>query len=157
VRDKSYLTAADASVTARVIGPGGTPQSVELTPEPNEPGRFQADWTVPAPGLYVAEVTARRGGNELGRDVIAFERLDGVAENFHTEQNRDLLERLATSTGGRYWQPGELQELARSIPYSQSGITVRQLADLWNMPAGFLLILALRCGEWLLRRKWGLV
>ncbi len=157
VRDKRYQTAADANVTARVIGPGGAPQSVDLTPEPNAPGRFQADWTVPAPGLYVAEVTARRGGSELGRDVIAFERLDGVAENFHTEQNRDLLERLATSTGGRYWQPGELPQLARSIPYSESGITVRQLAELWNMPAGFLLILALRCGEWLLRRKWGLV
>ncbi len=157
VRDRSYLTAADASVTARVIGPGGAPQSVELTPEPNDPGRFQADWTVPSPGLYVAEVTARRGGNELGRDVVAFERLDGVAENFHTEQNRDLLERLAQSTGGRYWQPGELKQLVQSIPYSQSGITVRRLGELWNMPAGFLLILALRGGEWLLRRKWGLV
>jgi uncharacterized membrane protein len=157
VRDKSYLTAADASVTARVIGPGGAPQSVDLTAEPNAPGRFQADWTVSSPGLYVAEVTAQRGGTELGRDVVAFERLDGVAESFHTEQNRELLERLALATGGRYWQPGELRELARSIPYAQSGIAVRQLAELWNMPAGFLLILALRCGEWLLRRKWGLV
>jgi uncharacterized membrane protein len=157
VRDKSYGTAADASVGARVIGPGGAPQSIELTPVPNAPGQFQADWTVPSPGLYVAEVTARRGGTELGRDVIPFERLDGVAENFHTEQNRELLERLAAATGGRYWQPADLERLAQSIPYSQSGITVRQLAELWNMPAGFLLILALRCGEWLLRRKWGLV
>ncbi len=157
VRDKSYVTATDASVTARVIGPGGAPQSIDMTPAPNAPGQFQTDWTVPAPGLYVAEVTARRGSEELGRDVVPFERLDGVAENFHTEQNRDLLEQLASSTGGRYWQPGELKQLAQSLPYSQSGITFPQLAELWNMPAGFLLILALRCGEWLLRRKWGLV
>ncbi len=157
VRDQRYSTAVDASVAARVIGPAGAPQQIELAPVPNDPGRFAADWTVPAAGLYVAEVTARRGSEEIGRDVVPFERLDGVAENFHTEQNRELLEQLAASTGGRYWQPSELAALARSLPYSQSGLSSRELEDLWNMPANFLLILALRCGEWLLRRKWGIV
>ncbi len=157
VRDERFATAADASVSARMIGPAGTPQEIELAPVPNSPGEFQADWTAPAPGLYVAEVTARRGSEEIGRDVVPFERLDGVAENFHTEQNRELLEQLAASTGGRYWQPGELGALARSLPYSQGGIGSRELEELWNAPAGFLLILALRCGEWLLRRMWGIV
>jgi len=157
VRDKRYVEAPDASVTARIIGPGGAPQTIDLAPVPNQAGQFQVDWTVPTPGLYVAEVTARRGSEEIGRDVIPFERLDGVAENFHTEQNQALLEQLAASTGGRYWPRDDLVQLARSIPYSPSGISVRELAELWNMPAGFLLILALRCGEWLLRRKWGLV
>jgi hypothetical protein len=50
-----------------------------------------------------------------------------------------------------------MRELARSIPYSQAGLTAHELAPLWNMPAAFLLIFALKCGEWLLRRKWGLV
>lgn len=157
VRDARYFPAAEASVSARVIGPGGTPQEVELAPVANDPGRFQADWTVRTPGVYVAEVSARRQGAEVGSDVVPFERLDGVAESFHTEQNRDLLQRLAASTGGRYWRPDEMAQLARSIPYSAAGLSTRELAELWNMPAGFLLILALRCGEWLLRRKWGLV
>ncbi|HUN76828.1 MAG TPA: glutamine amidotransferase [Steroidobacteraceae bacterium] len=157
VRNKDYSSAADASVTARVIGPGGAPQEIALAPVANEPGRFEAQWTVPAQGLYVSEITARRGAEELGRDVVPFERVDGIAESFHTEQNRDLLERLAASTGGRYWQPGDLGELARSLPYSHSGVSAQRLAELWNMPAGFLLILALRSGEWLLRRRWGLV
>ena len=34
---------------------------------------------------------------------------------------------------------------------------MRQIDDLWNMPAAFLLLLGLRCGEWLLRRKWGVI
>ncbi len=157
VRDERYLTAQDASVSARVIGPAGAPQQIELAPVPEAPGRFEADWTADAPGLYVAEVTARRGTEPIGSDVIPFERLDGVAESFHTEQNRDLLEQLAASTGGRYWQPSELAALARSLPYSESGISSRELEELWNMPASFLLVLALRCGEWLLRRAWGLV
>ncbi len=157
VRDERYFPAADVTATARIIGPGGAPQAVDLVPETGAPGRFRADWTVQMPGDYVAEVTARRGAVELGRDVVPFQRLDGVAESFHTEQNRELLERLAASTGGRYWRPDQMRELARSIPYSEAGLSARELAGLWNMPAIFLLILILRCGEWLLRRKWGLV
>jgi hypothetical protein len=34
---------------------------------------------------------------------------------------------------------------------------VRETRDLWDMPAIFLLLLMLRSGEWLLRRKWGVI
>ena len=157
VRDARYFPAADVNVTARVIGPDGAPQSIDLQPVRDEPGRFAADWTAQSPGEYVAEVDARRGAVPLGRDVVPFQRLDGIAESFHTEQDRDLLERLAADTGGRYWRPDQMGELARSIPYSQAGLTTHELAPLWNMPAVFLLLFALKCGEWLLRRRWGVV
>jgi uncharacterized membrane protein len=157
VRDKDYRSAADVGVSAHLIGPGGVNATVELDPVANAPGRFQADWTAPTPGLYVAELTAHRGKEEIGTDVATFQRLDGVAESFHTEQNRNLLESLATRTGGRYVQPGDLRGLAQEIPYSAAGVTLRQINDLWNMPIVFLVLLAARCGEWLLRRKWGVV
>jgi uncharacterized membrane protein len=157
VRDKDYHPAADVRVTARVIGPGGLAAAVELSPVPNSPGHFQADWAAPTPGLYVAELTARRGAEEIGSDVVTFQRQDGVAENFHTEQNRSLLETLAASTGGRYLRPAQLGSLADDIPYSRAGISVQQVKELWNMPIAFLVILGLRAGEWLARRKWGVV
>jgi len=102
-------------------------------------------------------VAAQRGSAELGRDSLSFERRDGVAENFHTQQNRELLQRLAASTGGRYWQPEQTAALAAAIPYSAAGISAQQLKELWNMPSVFVLLLALRLGEWLLRRRWGIV
>src|SRR5262249_54265496 len=105
VRDKDFHPAADARGTARVIGPGGLAAELELNPTPNSPGHFQAAWSAQIPGLYVAELTARRGAEVIGSDVVTFQRQDGVAENFHTEQNRALLENLATSTGGRYLRP----------------------------------------------------
>jgi uncharacterized membrane protein len=157
VRDNEYHPAADALVKARVIGPAGLTAALTLDPVPNSPGRFQAEWSAPTPGLYVTELTARRGAEDIGSDVVTFQRLDGVAESFHTEQNRALLEGLAASTGGRYVRPAELASLAGDIPYSQAGITVQQIKELWNVPIAFLLILALRAGEWLLRRKWGVV
>ena len=157
VRDKNYQPLPDAQVEAHVLGPGGIAAAVPLTQDPNVPGVFQGEFTAEKPGSYTSEVVAKRGDEEIGRDVLAFERVDGVAENFHTGQNRELLEKLAAETGGRYWQPQELSSLPSEISYSDAGITTRETKDLWNMPIVFLLILGLCSAEWLLRRKWGIV
>jgi uncharacterized membrane protein len=157
VRDKNFLPAADAHVEAHILGPGGEAAQIELQPDPNTPGTFHSDWTADRPGSYLTEVIATRGKDELGRDVLTFARMDGVAENFHTEQNRELLEKLSQQTGGRYWKPEELSRLPSEISYSEAGITVRDTKELWNMPIVFLLLLLLPSSEWLLRRKWGVL
>ena len=157
VRDKDYLPASDASVQAHISGPGGASATLDLAPDPNTPGTFEGEWDADHPALYSVLVTAKRANADLGSDSLNFERTDGVAENFHLEQNRDLLERLSSQTGGRYWQPAEASHLAREIPYSEAGISFRQVKELWNMPFVFLLILLLRCSEWILRRRWGIV
>jgi uncharacterized membrane protein len=157
VRDKAYMPAADSQVQAHVMGPNGFSAMVDMQPAPNTPGIFQADFTADQPGSYLAEVTAQRAGQELGSDTVAFQRLDGVAENFHTEQNRSLLEELASQTGGKYWHPEDLSKLPAEIPYSAAGITMRETKELWDMPIIFFLVILLRFSEWFLRRKWGIV
>jgi uncharacterized membrane protein len=160
VRDRQYNPAPDAKVEAHILGPSGISALVEMTPVPDSPGQFQALWSAPQSGAYLTEVTAQRADptvKELGRDVLTFQRMDGIAENFHTEQNRDLLERLATQTGGQYWKPADLSKLAGAIPFSEAGVTVRETKDLWDLPLVFLVLLLLRFSEWWLRRKWGIV
>jgi len=157
VRDKNFLPAADAHVEAHILGPGGAAAQIEMTPDPNTPGSYRAEWSADQAGTYLTEVIATRDKEELGRDVLNFARMDGVAENFHTEQNRDLLEKLASETGGRYWTPQEFSKLPSEISYSEAGITVRDTKELWNMPIVFLLLLLLPTVEWLLRRRWGVV
>ncbi len=173
VRDQQYNPAPDARVEAHILGPSGVSALVEMTPVPGSPGQFQATWSAPRAGSYLTEVTAQRnvpvngpnndpGPNtgtvkELGREVLTFQRMDGVAENFHTEQNRDLLERLAAQTGGQYWKPADLGKLAGAISFSDAGVTVRETKDLWDLPLVFLVLLLLRFSEWWLRRKWGIV
>jgi hypothetical protein len=154
VRDHDYLPVTDAKVTAHVIGPDGLSALVDMTPAADSPGVFRANWTAEKPGSYLAEVTAS-GQTENG--TLPFERIDGVAENFHTEQNRELLEKLASETGGRYWKPDELTRLPNEISYSDAGISVRDIKEIWNMPVVFLWLLFLISTEWLLRRKWGVV
>jgi uncharacterized membrane protein len=160
VRDRQFQQAANAHVTAHILGPQDVNALVDLTPSEETPGLYQTEWTAEKPGTYVAEVIAESAGSqpqELGRDVVTFQREDGVAENFHTEQNRHLLEQLASETGGRYWKSSDLKNLPRDISYSEAGISVRSTKELWDMPIVFVLLLGLPIGEWLLRRKWGVI
>ncbi len=157
VRDKEFKPVANAQVQARFMSPDGTSATVELAPVPLEEGIYGGDWTAEKPGSYVAEIIAGRDTEELGREVISFRREDGVAESFHTGQNRELLEKLSDQTGGRYYRPDTASKLASDISYSEAGITARETRDLWDMPIVFLLALAIRSSEWLLRRKWGVV
>ena len=164
VRDPQYMPAPDAQVTAHLTGPEGLSVMVDMTPAADRPGTFHAAWTAEKPGEYLAEVTAQRRSQknhdqmeQLGSATLPFQRIDGVAENFHTVQNRELLEKLASETGGRYWTPQELSRLPNEISYSDAGISVRDIKELWNMPVIFLWLLLLISAEWLLRRKWGVV
>ena len=157
VRDKEYKPVTNAKVQARFMSPDGTSATMELAPVPLEEGIYGGEWTAEKPGSYVAEILAGRDQEEIGHDVLSFRREDGVAENFHTTQNRELLEKLAEQTGGRYYKPAEASKLSSEISYSEAGITTRETRDLWDMPVIFLLALAIRASEWLLRRKWGVV
>ncbi len=157
VRDKTYLPMSDARVKANILGPANLNASVELQPDPVEPGVYTGEWNADAAGSYIVEVTANRGEENIGRDVLTFRREDGVAENFRAEQNRELLEKLAAQTGGKYYRPADAGKLAKEVEYSEAGITVRETKDLWDMPAVFLLLLLVRSSEWLLRRKWGFI
>lgn len=157
VRDKAYLPVSNAQVTANVIAPDASSQTVTLRPDPVREGMYFS--TVPAPlqGSYVAEVSAARDDRSLGKDVAVFRREDGIAENFHREQNRELLEKLADQTGGHYYTPGDAERLSHDIAYSEAGITSREIRDLWDMPIVFFLLIVLRSSEWVLRRHWGVV
>ncbi len=157
VRNKDYNLASDANVHANIIGPDGASHTVPLHPEPLTQGIYVADWDATQSGSYIAEVAAGQGKTDLGRDVITFQRENGVAENFHREQNRDLLQKLAEETGGHYYTPQTARHLLDEISFSEAGVTAHETLDLWNMPVIFFLLLALRSTEWLLRRRWGTV
>jgi uncharacterized membrane protein len=157
VRNKDYLPVSDATVEARIQLPDGTATTVPMALDPLAEGVYVATWSALPVGSYLAEVTARRGSQELGRDVFNFRREDGVAENFGIEQNRELLAKLSQETEANYYTPANASRLLDEISFSEAGLTVRETRDLWNMPIVFLVLLALAAAEWLLRRRWGIV
>lgn len=157
VRGKEYELLPDGQVEARVSGPAGAAATVMLQPDPVQPGVYTGEYAAEQAGSYLVETVASRNGERVGVDTMAFRREDGVAESFYTEQNRELLERLSSETGGKYWTPENTEKLPEEIALSEAGISTREIKDLWNLPVVFLLLAGLRAGEWLLRRKWGAV
>lgn len=157
VRNRQFLPSTDGTLEARISGPGGVAATVSLQPDPVTPGVYVGEWGAEKPGSYLVEMYATRAGEEVGRDTVSFRREDGVTEAFHTQQDRETLERLSTQTGGKYWTPQNVSKLPEEITYSEAGITTREVKDLWNIPIVFLLLALLRGGEWMLRRKWGAV
>lgn len=155
VRDERFDPVSDATVELQVAPERDAAFSQRMQPSGRGDGRYTATIDAASTGLYRIEMSARAGNKEVGSAVTHVLRNDGVAEHFATYQHRDLLERIAKVTGGRYWRLGELDGLAGAIPYSKAGILERQTLDLWNLPIVFLGLLALKLGEWLLRLRWG--
>jgi hypothetical protein len=157
VRTRAYEPVSDARVWATLVGEDGGRDTFELEPAPGQRGLYETRLAAPKPGLHRIEVHATHGDADLGRASTVVYREDGVAEGFHPEQNADLLRGIAGATGGRYWTVDDLGDIAGEITYSGAGITVRETLDLWDMPAVFVLALALRAAEWLVRRGGGRV
>jgi len=157
VRGKDFQPLANARVEARMVGPEGLADTVEMSPVANEEGVYVAEWKAEKPGSYLSEIVVVQDEKEVGRDVVMFRREDGVAENFRAAQNRELLEKLAEQTGGRYYRAADAKRLLDEISYSEAGITTRETRDLWDMPIVFFAAILLRGSEWLLRRRWGVV
>ena len=154
VRDKTFQPVSNVRVLGHVVGPDGLSETITLNPQPLEEGVYTADYTAEKPGSYLVEIS---NSADTSRDVVMFRREDGVAENFRTTQNKELLQKLSEQTGGTYYTASDAKKLVNEISFSDSGITTHQNLDLWDMPIVLFIAIALRSGEWLLRRKWGVV
>ncbi|MPY86397.1 MAG: hypothetical protein GEU99_00570 [Luteitalea sp.] len=71
-------------------------------------------------------------------------------------RNDAALERLAEATGGRLLAARELAQLPALIAARTSSPRVWVQRELWHNPWTFLLVAAMLCTEWALRRRWGL-
>lgn len=154
IRNEKFEPVNDATVAVTVAADDGTTMQVQMVPSGQGDGRYTAAVEAPSTGLYRVSMTAKARDKDLGSLETHFRRNDGVVEHFGTQQNRPLLQRIADSTGGRYWQLDQLGDLPEAMRYSKAGIVERQTLDLWNLPALFLLLLLLKMGEWLLRLRW---
>ncbi|HSO74282.1 MAG TPA: hypothetical protein VLU47_05545, partial [Blastocatellia bacterium] len=77
-------------------------------------------------------------------------------EAWNAAQNRELLERVASETGGKYYTPDGVDKLIDDITHREGAGSIRETRDLWDMPVNFLLVLVLASGEWFIRKRKGL-
>jgi len=157
IRDRKFNPVNDAHVLARITKPSGTILDVPLKFTTVDDlntyiGDFKADEVgqhgieLIGTSISVGQVTAK--SNLLVTDLNR--------EYFGAAQNSDLLKRIASESGGKYYQPGDMQSLLDDLTYRQSPYSERVTKDLWDMPINFMLIVGLLSTEWFLRKREGL-
>jgi hypothetical protein len=156
VSDEAYLDVNDAQVVARVTTPSGRSVEVPLEWTLREDGAYAGRMIADEQGIYRLEAEARRGRDTTRSQAASLLVDDHGADVEQAELRTPLLRRLASETQGRYYPLANAGALPDDVIYTESGITVREARDLWDMPALFLILLGLLCAEWSLRRMRGL-
>lgn len=156
VSDSAYVLVNGASVVARVTDPGGVVDSLPLEWTVLKDGEYRGAFVARAPGMYHVTVQARRAGRFLGYGDTYVRAQALGREFFGAGMRRAALERLAAETGGRFYTPATAGTLPQDVRYTESGATVFERYELWDMPIAFFLLLLLLGAEWGYRRARGL-
>ena len=152
--DEAKSTAADG------VPPSAT---VDFAYVPDSQGLYEAFIPpIAEPGAYTVTLLdpERYSGEEADREVstmffVASSRRP--IEMANVSASRDTVDALARWTGGRVVSPHEAEELVED--FGEGSRTVREPVEiaLWCRPWLFLLLVALVCAEWVLRKMRGLV
>jgi uncharacterized membrane protein len=156
--DETYLDANDGTVLARVRTPSGQTVEVPLSWTMRGDGVYEGRFVAQETGLYRIEAEGRRGADRaLTRAAPAALLVDDYGADVEQPELRaPLLRRIAEETGGRYYPIAQAGGLAEDVGYTESGVTVKESRDLWDMPAVFLVLLGLLGTDWAYRRRRGL-
>jgi uncharacterized membrane protein len=156
-RDDAFSPIDDLRVSAVVSHEDGESWTVDLLPSADESGVFLADTELNKSGAWYFEAIAERNDEvfDVVRSSVFSE--SGQAEYFNIRRNSALLRRLSESTGGQYFEAGDIGALPDLLRYSNAGLTEQIHRPVWDALAVFLLLLILKAGEWLLRRRWSTI
>ena len=161
VADEKFLKINDALVSAHVTTPSG--RAVDIPMKQSAEGGFEGYASAFHPeedGLYRVEVTARRKDSKQSAALPSAQTSFSVGplnrEARDAAQNRELLKRIASETGGAYYTPAQVDKLMDDITHKEGAGSMRVSYDLWDMPINFLLVVGLAAGEWFIRKRKGL-
>ncbi len=156
VVDSAYVEANDARVIAHVTEPSGATRDVPFEWTVNQDGMYRATFTPDEQGVLRIRVEATRGGANPAFDSTYVRVADLNTEFVNAEMRADLLQRIATETGGKFYTPADVSTLPQDLAMTKRGVTVVNQMDLWDMPINFLLLVVLVSAEWVYRRARGL-
>ncbi len=156
VYDDAFRPIDQADVRVRVTGPGGSEREVGLRPDLGQPGIYNAVIASTDEGLHHIEAEAVFGGESLGTRSQSFLVRPSNKEYTDAVLKRSLLEHLAETSGGRYYEPSDAQAVAENVRSRRTSSSIFRVEYLWDMPFMFAMALLLWSGEWMWRRSKGL-
>ena len=156
VSNAFYSDVNNAAVTVSVKTPNGSVNAIPLEWSLREDGTYSGTFTAVDSGRYELTAEARFGRDSVETSSTTLLVDDQGADVSQAERQVPLLKRIAEETGGRYYDIDDAARLADDAAFTNSGITVREAKDLWDMPVVFLTLALLLGAEWGYRRWRGL-
>jgi uncharacterized membrane protein len=154
--DESFLPLSNVKLSVQVKAPSGHFTPVPLTGEFEKSGHYSGTFKPQEEGIHEVTCEAFQGNKSLGRAKTYFRVAESTEEFHQASLNSDLLRRLSSETGGRYYSSSDLNSLAEDIAYTDKGAFRTEEKDLWDMPFLFLLLIGLISTEWFFRKRKGL-
>ena len=154
--DERLAPAEDDGVTVVVEQPGQQTQRLQLHRTAMGRGTFEGLFNRPLPGSYHAWIAAP--GVEGRAPAVDFVVSPPPGEFAHVRMDEAAMREAAKLTGGRYYDFQSAGKLLRDLPPGRQ-VPVETLPPkpLWNKWPLVLLFLSLLIGEWLLRKRGGMV
>jgi len=157
VVDSAYLSVNDAHVVANITSPTGEETRVPLEWTVERDGEYTADFEPAEYGLYDIRVEVESDADSSASATTHVQVAEPVEEYFDAEMQASLLERLTEETGGGFYTPETVSSLPEDVRFTESGTTVYEEMDLWDMPIVFFGLVLIAAVEWSYRRWRGLV
>lgn len=158
LQDASYnaLVAPKAEATLQVGSE--SPETVVLMPVSNQPGTFEATLIAKKTGRHSLRVRTAAAEAEGATIETSF---DVVLPSVETNQvwlDKPLLKELAETSGGKYFDIDQLDQLVAAVPDKTRQIEVREKPDpLWDVRGMMFLLVGLLGVEWLVRKRYKLL
>ncbi len=157
--DADYEPVNRAEVRATAISPSGVEEGVALAWTLERDGDYRGAFVADEPGRWEVRVESAEHASEgaAAERRSAFVTVEASrAEDYRAAADLEALRRLASESGGGFYDPSTIDRLPDDIAYAARGVTLIEELSLWDLPAALGAILALAAAEWWLRRRWRL-
>jgi len=145
-----------AAVVAKVRGPGGRTDEVEMTVVPGPGGHYGGTYEPTTAGGYEIAVEARLGELTLTADKIAVEVGRPNLEFEKLDLNEKILAEIAANSGGRSVHISTAAHLIDQLDRTQRKKRIYMERPLFWPPGFWVLFVGLLSAEWILRRRFQL-
>jgi hypothetical protein len=159
LRSESYVPVSDAEVRVLITSPTGIEQEVTLPWSAGgaDTGAYYTTFVPREEGLYELHIRALEGDQPVSETEGYITVTEQAHEYHRAEMQAGLLQRISAETGGHFYTTADAASLSDAIQPVQSGTSVLEQRELWDMPILFLLMILLLAAEWSYRRWRGLI
>jgi hypothetical protein len=158
LQDSSYQPLSAENVTVTALVEGEPPINVVLLPLARESGTFEGTYLPRKPGKYQLTVRVPGVASEETLLEAPFQVDLPAVETSQVWLNQPLLADLAALSGGRYFSPGQVEELLAAVPDKTETLESRGPPEpLWDTSWMLAWLVALLGTEWWIRKHFKLL